>query len=787
MSFYNRSDHFGLKRKWRRKKEEGMKKISRKEVIVCLLGMGLARVSFFGVYPALVSYFAAASIQMQEKWLLLLAIYLGMGTKLAGMVLAKYSLILLTVFVVLLFAQKKEKKMPIVSAGLLASVVTAIFDCTKGLCEVKAEPMLLLALLEALAVFSFTMVFQSGVEWLLSEKKQKQKNEAMISLSMICACCIYALPDLSGRWYSFVQIGVFFLISYFGYGNGAGAAAICGAFCGALLGWQEGQTVASVFSNAGLLCMLGILTGFFQVKKKYFFALWYTVCACCLTFLAKGNQPDIEKWSAIFASLVLFLAIPVRQRFSLLKEKQEHFFEANLQKIAQEKLNGFSESFYQLSKTFQAISEPRRTSHEMESHSLFASISDRICKSCERCEHCWKQKFQDTYQATSQLIYIAKEQGVVKERDIPLAFAGQCIHFSEWLMELNYTAKLEKMNWSWKNRMAESREAIAGQLREVSHLISDFSKELYGRFVVSDQRADEIVYQLRKYQISVNDIAVLEQKNKKQEIYMTAHMKKGHCVTTKEMAEWVSQAFGKRMRPSDRTKNIISKEEDLFVFEEDTNFKVLTGIARVAKEKEIVSGDNFSFLSRSTGELVMTLSDGMGSGKAACTESKSVVELLEEFMEAGFKEESAIQLINSILVLKSEEQTFSTIDLGILNLFTGVCQFVKIGAATTFIKRDRLVESIRSMTIPVGMFNKVDFDGVRKKLYDGDFIIMVTDGVLDSRNGEHIEAEMEQFLLQLETKNPQEMAEAILQKALEQNPEHILDDMTVLVAGIWKK
>ena len=216
-------------------------------------------------------------------------------------------------------------------------------------------------------------------------------------------------------------------------------------------------------------------------------------------------------------------------------------------------------------------------------------------------------------------------------------------------------------------------------------------------------------------------------------------------------------------------------------------FKALTGSARITKLGEKVSGDNFSILNLENGQMILSLSDGMGTGVNANEESESVIELLEQFMEAGFKEESAIRLINSILVLKSENQSFSTIDLSMLNLYTGVCDFVKIGAATTFIKRDHWVETISSTTMPAGVFNQVDLDQKSKKLYDGDYIIMMSDGVLDCLPGNNKERLMQELILELTITNPQEIANRILKEALAQNQEVPPDDMTVLVAGIWKK
>jgi stage II sporulation protein E len=125
--------------------------------------------------------------------------------------------------------------------------------------------------------------------------------------------------------------------------------------------------------------------------------------------------------------------------------------------------------------------------------------------------------------------------------------------------------------------------------------------------------------------------------------------------------------------------------------------------------------------------------------------------------------------------------------MSIVNLFTGICEFIKIGAAASFIKRGDWVETITSTTLPIGMFGSVDYDTVSKKLYEGDIVVMLTDGVLDCIEAENKEAFIEQLLLESKSCNPQEIANRILERTLSQSNYVPLDDMTVITAGIWLK
>jgi len=61
----------------------------------------------------------------------------------------------------------------------------------------------------------------------------------------------------------------------------------------------------------------------------------------------------------------------------------------------------------------------------------------------------------------------------------------------------------------------------------------------------------------------------------------------------------------------------------------------------------------------------------MGTGQAASSQSKVAISLLEQFMETGFDQDTAIKLINSILVLKSDDDSFATIDLSAIDLYDG--------------------------------------------------------------------------------------------------------------------
>ena len=85
------------------------------------------------------------------------------------------------------------------------------------------------------------------------------------------------------------------------------------------------------------------------------------------------------------------------------------------------------------------------------------------------------------------------------------------------------------------------------------------------------------------------------------------------------------------------------------------------------------------------------------------------------------------------------------------------------------------------------MFHQLEIDKATRQLQDGDFIIQVTDGVLDDLHVPSPEEAMQEILQTIETNNPGQMAKQILEQILLLTAGKAPDDMTVLAAGIWEK
>lgn len=332
-------------------------------------------------------------------------------------------------------------------------------------------------------------------------------------------------------------------------------------------------------------------------------------------------------------------------------------------------------------------------------------------------------------------------------------------------------------------RLVENREILADHLNEIAEMMRTLAQETYQVQPFRDRELKRLIHACREQGMLLRSIYRTQDDVKGMRLIAELCAAPDHVLTMEDAADYLSVLFDKRMVPEKDNLFFLSKEYETLVFEEEAPYHVLTGAAKATRENEAVSGDTYSVIENGNGSLTLALSDGMGSGEKAMADSETVIDLLERFIEAGFSKETAIEMINGVLIARSEEENMSTLDICDIDLYTGSCELIKVGASYTYIKRGAAVEQIAAQNLPLGVFHKLDLDRQHCQLGDGDYVIMVSDGVIDGVGSEELFCEM---LSQLTLQNPQEIANYILQFVLHKTMGRIQDDMTVLTMGIWE-
>lgn len=199
---------------------------------------------------------------------------------------------------------------------------------------------------------------------------------------------------------------------------------------------------------------------------------------------------------------------------------------------------------------------------------------------------------------------------------------------------------------------------------------------------------------------------------------------------------------------------------------------------------EAVSGDSCLSFSFGRNKQALIISDGMGKGSRAQAESRLVVVTLARLLEAGFDVDVAMKTVNGILMAGNRGDMFATVDLAILDKETGRAQIFKMGAASTFVKHQGTVSALKRPAPPVGILDGVKLEYIDVKLKKGELLVMVSDGVTDCDRQDPECRWLRQRLSEIGSRDPETVAELIVNKAAEKYGIRERDDLTVMVAAL---
>lgn len=342
----------------------------------------------------------------------------------------------------------------------------------------------------------------------------------------------------------------------------------------------------------------------------------------------------------------------------------------------------------------------------------------------------------------------------------------------------------ERMLW-------ENRRLLGNNLAEVADIMTQVAAKELCYEPMEEKKQKTLVHALRCEGLFGENICYLPGENGHRAIGIVLHTEKKGSISSDEVANMLSVLLKMRLEASVTSPYMVDGVKRSFVFVEEPKYITFTGLSKAVKETETVSGDNFSIMQSETGKMTVLLSDGTGSGQQASADSGRVLDLMEKMLEAGFCMDTAINMVNSAVLSRGEQSNHPTLDICSLDLYGGSCNIRKLGGALTLLKSGNTVDKIRQETLPLGIFQNPDITLLHRELMDGDYLIFMTDGVLDALawydcGVEECEDLLAETVRTMSERNPQEMAERLLQLVLKNSNGHIQDDMTILVVGVWE-
>ncbi len=573
-------------------------------------------------------------------------------------------------------------------------------------------------------------------------------------------------------------------------GVGLGAAA------GAVLGVVPGLIFSSVPAMVGAYSFAGLLAGLGKSFGKPGVVVGFLLGNIVLQVYIQKVTNITALMAECGLAVFIFFFLPSLYIKKLKVSLVNHFpgvneeEQAGVKRMVARWLTHCQFTLQELSHCFTQVAVTESLpKQEPALQALFNAIGNKVCHGCNLYPYCWEREFYRTYQYLLDLFSRAETFGQVTVTDFPDNLKNRCTRLKELAITITCLYETYKLNQYWDKRLTESKKIVETQLKGIAGIVEDLFNEL--TFQIENGGRDElqIKQKLKQANIPVHEVKIIKHGTAGPEVLLYRQVC-DHKVDCRFQAEsLLTELLGVSMTAGFYYCPWLKEEEEVCCLRlyPKLKYQLKVGLAKIGRGGNLVCGDSFTLSQLREGKVALILSDGMGTGTQAAIESTTVLSFLKNLLEIGLNQDLAVKAVNSLMLLRSARETFVTVDLMMVNLYTGQVDFIKIGAPPSFLLHRKHVSLIQANSLPAGVLQDIEVTSVQRKLITGDILVMLTDGVWDAFSEAGAEKEvLKEVLLRISHLPPSEAAELIITLAQNKISEKggETDDMAILVASL---
>ena len=503
----------------------------------------------------------------------------------------------------------------------------------------------------------------------------------------------------------------------------------------------------------------------------------YVVQALFLIYPVYGTEEVLS----ILCGAVLFCLLPSKP-LKRLKDKLYAFREKHLVRqtinrnrlMLAGKLYDLSSVFTEMAWAFNAFNQ-KESSDDAIKITMQKQIVDSSCKDCEfkfKCEEYQKELSI----GISKMLDIGFAKGKLSLIDFPKDVSSVCLKPNNLLFSINKLLAEYRAYTLEKDNVKTGRNLLAQEAEGISEILRGLALESGAVLKFQNRIERALSESLFKNGIMVSELLIYGEEER---------ISVGLIVVMKEFSldritSIISSVLGVNMIVYERVE--ITDSKCYLSFRKAAAFDAVFGLAKATKDGSETSGDTHSVTRISGDKFLVALSDGMGSGKTAESVSSASLSLIESFYKAGLSGSLILNTVNKLLSINSED-TFTALDVGVIDLKDCSADFIKYGAPYGFIIGDGGVKIIEGNALPLGILDELKPSVCHTSLNRGDMIVLITDGISDAFGSS---SEIIDFLRTVPAKNPQTLSDSLLQRAIELNGGKHNDDMTALSVRVYK-
>lgn len=590
------------------------------------------------------------------------------------------------------------------------------------------------------------------------------------SASLVLSVCVFLMCmsgfDVEGL--SPARIFSCLVLMFISFCKGSAAGSVAGICIGAALCIDPDFRYLFI-----CYALSGLVSGVFSPLGQIITALAFGASYSVLSLMeGTGGNVLISLLEAAIASAA-FIIIP-SNRITALSDflKKSGIVPDNpVYRQVSQNLHSAADNIYEVSDIIDKVSDKLDSIINPEVNRLFANLQQSVCVGCENKSRCWNKMFDST---ASDILAIS---GIEKRGKGKLPLEKRCSRQQMLIAGIEENAFEYANNMAVKMKIREMRKVLTDQfssmgdfLRETADKISlskteDTAKSSALRTALRDAGiyTDALSYYTDNDGRVTIEISIVDRP------FETDRKKLQHII------EFMSnRRFGEAEINVGDIKTTIT-------FEEKYLYDVQFGFCQKPLNKKGFCGDSVSFISPCDGTKTALISDGMGTGSRAAIDSTLTSSVIEKLVSGGFSVAGAVKAVNSAMIMKSTDESISTVDAVSINLYTATADFYKSGAAISFIRSSNEIFIVKQESLPLGIIRNINPAHSAVKLTAGDIILLVSDGVTSEDCGW-----INDELLSWSTNNMEDLATHICSLAQLRSDEATKDDITAVALKIFK-
>ncbi|MFF2459946.1 MULTISPECIES: stage II sporulation protein E [Peribacillus] len=643
---------------------------------------------------------------------------------------------------------------------------------------------------EAGLAMILTLIFIQSIPMLtVRTKSQSLKTEEIVSIIILLASVMTGTIGWMIYDLSLDHIFSRYLVLLFGLAGGAAIGSTVGVVTGLIFSLAS---IASLYQMS-LLAFSGLLGGLLKEGRKIGVASGLLIATLLIGLYGEGTNNIMVTLYESLIAVALFILTPSSIINKIAKHipgtvensDEQQQYARKVRDVTAQRVEQFSHVFEALSNSFSQVDERGRLEEDEKEFDYFLSnVTEKTCQLCFKKEQCWSKNFNTTYDGMQEIMLQLSENNGQLPQKTSKEWGKYCSRGPQVIGAIAQELTYFEANQKLKRQVKESRKLVADQLRGVSAVMDDFAKEIQRERKNHHVHEESILEAIQDFGLHIGHVEIysLEQGNVDIEMSVPYCQGRGEC--EKLIAPMLSDILGETIVVHSEECATYPNGQCEVIFRSAKKFTVETGVAHAAKGGGLVSGDSYTTMEIGCGKFAIAISDGMGNGERAHFESTETLKLLQKFLQSGIEEKIAIKSVNSVLSLRTTDEIFSTLDLAMIDLQDARAKFLKICSIPSFIKRGDRIIKIESSNLPMGIIQDFDVDVVSEELKAGDILIMMSDGVFDGPSHvENIEFWLKRKIKEMETDDPQEISDLILEEVI-RTKGIIDDDMTVVTSKI---